>query len=191
MLFYQKILNLRWEKYSERGRSEVGSSDIKECSVFPNGQIINNDRLVELIEVVYDLLLSHDGNAVLYLLLYKIRFRKLSIKYPRLRKTKDYRSFINEELGFFTSRGSIPRDVKNTLLYLDEANNLFEKLHLKLLEGKKFSHKMTLSLDQYDPKTKTTYPSKYSWKATTDEDFRKKIGESTWKFLNEIGGTDD
>jgi len=167
----------------------MASSDIKECSVFPNGAIIRNDRLVELIEMVYDLLLSHDGQTVLYLLLYKIRFRKLSKKYPKQATIKDYREFMTTE-GFLTSKGVIPKDIKNTLKYLDEANNLLEKLHHKLLEGKKFHHRITISLDQYDPKTKKFFPSKDSWKAKTDMDFRRGIGEVNWKFLNELGGMD-
>jgi len=165
----------------------MASSDIKSHSMFPDGSIIPNDRLVELVEVVYDLLATHDGQTVLYLLLYKIRFGSISPKYPRLRKMKDYKEFIKSELGFLTSKGVIPRDVRKTLLYLDEANNLFEKLHYKLLEGKKFSYRLILALDQYDLKLKKVFPSKNSWKAKTNDDFRRGFGESTWRFLNSEG----
>ncbi|NBO17457.1 MAG: hypothetical protein EBV07_01015 [Proteobacteria bacterium] len=165
----------------------MGVKDVNEYSVFPNGQIIRNDRLVELIEVIYELLSSFDGQTVLYLLLFKIKFGSLSPKYPRGRKLKDYRDFMINELGFMTKKGSIPRDVRNTLIYLDEVNSLLDKIHPRLLEGKKFPYKLTLSLDQYDPKSKKVFPSKNAWKAYTDQDYRQRWGESMWKSLGELG----
>ncbi len=165
----------------------MGRSNVKEYSVFPNGKLIRNDRFVEILEVIYDLLETFDGQTVLYLMLFKIRFGKLSPLYPRRRKVKNFRFFIVEELGFLTKGARIPRDVLNMLTYLDEANNLFEKLHYKLVEGKKANLKLSLSLDQYDPQSKKVFHSKNAWKAKTDEDFRKGIGESTWNFLADLG----
>jgi len=164
----------------------MSNSNVKECSIFPNGDTIRNDRLVEILEVIYDLTETYDGQAVLYLLLFKIRYGSFSPKYPRRRKVKIYREFIVNELGFLTKKGTFPKDVRNCLVYIDETNSLFEKLHFKLLEGRKTSFKLILALDQYDPKKKKVYPSKNSWKATTDADYRKKLGESNWKFLTEL-----
>ena len=168
----------------------MGSNSIKEYSIFPNGELIRNDRLIELLEVVYGLLGTYDGMTVLYLLLFKIKFQKMSPKYPRNLKIQDYRSYLQNELGFLTLKGSIPKDVKNLLLYLDEGNSLLQRIHFKITEGRKFSSKLVISLDQYDPKLKKVFPSKDSWKLRTDNDFRKSLGESNWKYLNGIGGAD-
>lgn len=159
---------------------------VKEYSVFPNGDRIKNDRLTELLEVVYDLMETHDGQTVLFMLLHKVKFGRISPLYPKGRKIKLFKDFMKEELCFLTKKGEIPRDVRNLLSCIEEVAGLHDKIFLKLTCGKRFSRRIVLSLDQYCPKENKVFPAKNSWKAKSDSDYRRELGPSICGFLDEI-----
>lgn len=168
----------------------MDSNIVKEYSVFPNGERVRNDKLVNLLQVVYDLLETPDSQAVLFNALYKAKYGNLSAVLPDSTNLEDVRTVL-ASIGLLTKGGKMPRDVKNFLVYLDEANNLYSKLFAKLTVGKRFNHKLTLSLDQYDPNTNKIYRSKDSWKSKTDDDFRRGIGEKNWQYLNQLRDMDE
>lgn len=154
-----------------------------ECSVFPNGEIIKNDLLLTQLQVVYDLLETYDGRSILFHLLFKIKYGK-STPGALTSHIKNYKESMLNDLKLLNKDGSIPKALKNTLTFLEEENGLFDKLGANLFTGKRFNFKLTLSLDQYDPKTKKVYHTKGSVKAYRNQDF--KYSPSMREFLEGI-----
>ena len=183
MLFYQKILDLmvRYCPDCYKGGKTMGM--IKKMSVFPNGEKIYNDKLIHNLQIVYNLMESYDGRSILYLLLFKVVWGKNS---PGALSSgmKDFKTSMNE-LGLTDSRGRIPKDLRNTLIYLEEENKLIDRLHKSMILGARVTFKVTLTLDQYDPTTGRVFKAKDSYKAYRDEDFR--LSEATKEFLKSLG----
>ena len=157
---------------------------IKKMSVFPNGEKIYNDKLIHNLQLVYNLMESYDGRSILYFLVFKVRYGRNS-RGALTSKMKDYRSSMHSDLGLIDSRGRIQKDLRNTLLFLDEENDLLLKLHRTAVLGKRYSFKITLTLDQYDPETGLIYKCKDSYKAYRDEDFH--LSEAVREFLKSLG----
>lgn len=163
---------------------EVSVDIIKKMSIFPNGEKIYNDKLVHNLHIVYNLMDTYDGRAVLYFLIFKSRYGRNSSG-ALTSKVKNFRKIMHSELGLIDSRGRIQKDLRNTLLYLDEENELLLKLHRATVLGKKHSYKMTLTLDQYDPETGQVFKCKGSYKAYRDEDFL--LSDALRNFLRDLG----
>lgn len=125
-----------------------------DCSVFSDGSKISNSLLVFHLEQVYDLLATWEGKALLFFCLHLALFDE----FPKVSEVDigEFRQIlINAKLAK-TKRAkklALVSSFSKTILCINDQNDLYSKLYLAITQQKKFHHKLTITLNQFNSKT--------------------------------------
>ena len=147
-----------------------------DCSVFKDGSKISNNLLVFHLEQIYDMLTTWEGKGMLFFCLHLAKFGFAhDISNVDIKEYK--RILRNAELITSPERNKVivlAGSFKNTLLCVDEQNDLYNKLFHAITQQKKFSHKLVIKLNQYNSVT-GEYLDPVEAKSDSDFDLPSKM----------------
>ena len=145
-------------------------------SVFKDGSKISNNLLVFHLEQVYDMLVTWEGKGMLFFCLHLAKFG-FAHDLTNHDLTEYKRILRNADLVTSPERNKVivlATSFKNTLLCIDEQNDLYNKLFLAITQQRKFSHKLIIKLNQFNSAT-GEYLDPVEAKSDSDFDLPSKM----------------